>query len=278
MTEFYTELKSMRDKQGIDLEEIHNRTKISLNYLHAIENGRFDLLPHTYIRLFIRAYAIEIGADSEQILNDLENFLGSKTEKLTDRKTNKEASLPKEEKHQLSDDDKTVLSQFRSAKKVHADMVKGLLLVGILIFAIYIIRVINAEEATKMPTGYPNEFTNEGSINEQDLLNNYNVLTESIQMLEAEPPYQLKLATAERAWFRRKIDSLNSAEDVLPPGDNRVYEFNQSINLLFKHSKGLNIYLNGSALSSLNSSSNPVRISLSSIEKSVAVQHFVPKN
>ena len=278
MTEFYTELKSMRDKQGIDLEEIHNRTKISLNYLHAIENGRFGLLPHTYTRLFIRAYANEIGADSEQILNDLENFLGSKTGKLIKDKTNKEVPLPKEEKHQLSEDDKTVLSQSRSAKKVHTDTVKGLLLVGILIFAIYIIRVINAEETAKTSTEYPSEFMNEGSINKQDLLNNYDVLTESIQMLEAEPPYQLKLATAERVWFRIKTDSLNSAEDVLPPGDNRVYDFNQTINLLFKHSKGLNIYLNGSVLSSLNSSSNPVRLSFSSSDKSVTIQHFVPKS
>jgi hypothetical protein len=147
-----------------------------------------------------------------------------------------------------------------------------------LIFAIYIIRVINAEETTKTSTEYPSEFMNEGSINKKDLLNNYDVLTESIQMLEAEPPYQLKLATAERVWFRIKTDSLNSAEDVLPPGDNRVYDFNQTINLLFKHSKGLNIYLNGSVLSSLNSSSNPVRLSFSSSDKSVTIQHFVPKS
>jgi len=79
MSEFYTELKALRKQKDINLEEIHNRTKINISYLEAIEEGRFDLLPHTYIRLFIRAYATEIGANPDEIVNNLENFLGNKT-------------------------------------------------------------------------------------------------------------------------------------------------------------------------------------------------------
>ncbi len=52
MSEFYKKLKSIRLEKEIDLEEIHKRTKISLSALNAIEKGKFDQLPHTYIRLF----------------------------------------------------------------------------------------------------------------------------------------------------------------------------------------------------------------------------------
>ncbi len=275
MSEFYKELKALREQQGIDLEEIHNRTKINLNYLQAIENGRFDLLPHTYIRLFIRAYATEIGAEPEEALNNLENFLGNKS---STPKPKKEEPPQQEEKTPLSEEDKAALSQTRSAKNMRTDMIKGVILVGILIFAIYIIRVINAEEAAKAPFEYPSEFLEEGALTEQDLQNNFDVLTESVQILEAEPPYILKLATAERVWYRIKTDILPPHEDVIPSGDNRLYEFSQTIDVLFKHTRGLNLYLNGSNLNSFEASSNPVRISLSAVDKTVTIQLFVPKS
>ena len=79
MNDFYKKLKSLREEKGIDLDKIHKRTKISLSALHAIEKGHFDQLPHTYVRLFLRAYAVEIGVDPEEALEDLEIYLGNKT-------------------------------------------------------------------------------------------------------------------------------------------------------------------------------------------------------
>jgi hypothetical protein len=97
-------------------------------------------------------------------------------------------------------------------------------------------------------------------------------------MIEEESPYTLKLATAERVWYRSTIDTLASNENVLPSGDNRLYEFSQSIDILFEHTIGLNLYLNGIKLNSFDSSSNPVRISLSAVDKTVTIQHFIPKS
>ena len=79
MNDFYKKLKSLREEKGIDLEKIHKRTKISLSALHAIEKGQFDQLPYTYVRLFLRAYAVEIGVNPEETLEDLEVYLGNKT-------------------------------------------------------------------------------------------------------------------------------------------------------------------------------------------------------
>ncbi|MBC8345455.1 MAG: helix-turn-helix domain-containing protein [Candidatus Marinimicrobia bacterium] len=276
MSEFYKELKSIREDQGIDLEEIHNRTKINLNYLQAIENGQFDLLPHTYVRLFIRAYATEIGADPEEIVSNLELFLGNKVDKPSRKKQDQPL---REDGHDLAVEEKvTVQSPSRSAQNVRSQMIKGITLVVILLFAIYIINVINAEAAAKEPLVYPSVFLDENSISEQELQNNFDVLTESVQILELESPYNLKLATAERVWYRSKIDTLTSIENVLPSGDNRLYEFSHSIEILFEHTIGLNLYLNGSKLNSFDSTSNPVRISLSAVNKTVTIQHFVPKS
>ena len=79
MTDFFKELKTIRTEKGIELEKIHKRTKISLSALHAIEKGMFDQMPYTYVRLFLRAYALEIGVDPEKTLDELEIYLGNKT-------------------------------------------------------------------------------------------------------------------------------------------------------------------------------------------------------
>ena len=275
MSEFYTELKALRKQQDINLEEIHNRTKINLSYLEAIEEGRFDLLPHTYIRLFVRAYATEIGANPDEIVNNLENFLGNKTSEPKP----KQKEPPKEvDKTELSDENQAPLFNNGNVKNVRSETLKGVILVGILIFSIYIIRVINEEEATKIPLEYPSEFIEEGSITDQDLQNNFDILSEQIQELKSEPPYIFKLAAGERVWYRTKTDTLKPIENLIPSGDNRLYEFGQTFEILLKHTSGVNLYLNCAILNSINSSSNPVRVTLSVADNTVTIQQFVPNS
>ena len=77
MAQFYKELKDLRISKEISLEDLETKTKINVKYLNAIEQGDFDVLPTPYLRLFIRAYAIEIGGDSERALEQLDSFVGN---------------------------------------------------------------------------------------------------------------------------------------------------------------------------------------------------------
>ncbi|MCF7800502.1 MAG: helix-turn-helix domain-containing protein [Candidatus Marinimicrobia bacterium] len=70
---FHEDLKSYRLKQNITLEEISDRTKININTLKAFEEGDFSSLPTTYVRLFLKAYAKEIGMTEEEVLRNYEN-------------------------------------------------------------------------------------------------------------------------------------------------------------------------------------------------------------
>ena len=276
MSDFYKELKELRLEAGIELEDIHNRTKISLAALRAIESGQFSQLPQIYIRLFVRAYANEIGADENQILKKLENSLSNES---TTDKEKQPSNKPKEIIHGTENKliDKSKHSSI-TAKNIRTDMVKGIALLSILIFSIYIIRQINKEEEARSPIVYPSDFEEEGPITGQILQNDFDLFTESIQIMEEKAPFTLKMATVERVWYKTKIDTLNFIEDILPSGDNRLYEFSDSLTVIFKYSKGLNLYLNGSLLNSYKSSSNPLRIILSSVNKTVITQQFVPKS
>ena len=81
MSDLHNKLKALRREQKIDLAAIEKRTKINLEYLKAIESGKFEVLPSPYIRLFLKAYCIEIGADPVDAMRQMNILLGAKKPK-----------------------------------------------------------------------------------------------------------------------------------------------------------------------------------------------------
>lgn len=65
-------LRSARAARGISLAEMHTRTKISTDYLVALEEGRLGALPPVaFTRGFLRTVADELGIDPEPIVRSL---------------------------------------------------------------------------------------------------------------------------------------------------------------------------------------------------------------
>lgn len=71
-------LKEKREELCLSLKDVFGRTRISVVYLEAIENGDFHLLPlPIYAKNFINTYARFLGVDSKLILALYEDYLGS---------------------------------------------------------------------------------------------------------------------------------------------------------------------------------------------------------
>jgi len=63
------DLASLRARRGLTLLDIAEATKISVAYLRAIEEGRFDRLPGgIYDISYLRQYARAIGFDEEELI------------------------------------------------------------------------------------------------------------------------------------------------------------------------------------------------------------------
>lgn len=63
-------LRRQREMREIDLREIADRTKISLRYLKAMEQDRFDLLPApVFAKGFLREYAKYVGLNPDEVVN-----------------------------------------------------------------------------------------------------------------------------------------------------------------------------------------------------------------
>ena len=272
MNEFYKNLKAIREEQGISLDEIHERTKINKSVLSLIEDGKFEDLNRTYLRLFLRAYCNEIGVNPDDALENLKEHLNTGKESVEEIKKDK-----LEPKKFVKKEFKEGIGVGRSSKNIRSDIIKGSILITILIFAIYIIRQINEEEMLTSSMEQSSQFIEEEALTNDILVSEYDILYESTFALEEVSPFTIRMITEERNWYSYKIDSLSSINTIIPVGDSHLYEFDESIRILFKHTKSLNLYLNNVEISSLEESSTPLIISISSINKNIRIQRFVPK-
>jgi hypothetical protein len=64
MFEIGSSLREARMRQGLDFEEMEERTKVRKKYLRHLEDEHFDQLPgHTYTKGFLHVYADSLGLD-----------------------------------------------------------------------------------------------------------------------------------------------------------------------------------------------------------------------
>ena len=283
MSDLYKNLKTLRKEKGISLEDINKRTKINISTLKAIESGDLSSLTRTYQRLFIIAYAAEIGANPKDIIKDSEESIELKRKPVDQTKDAIEKSALKPE---IKKNSVEISSNKRSAKHMRKDIIMGSVLIAILIFAIYIIRLINEEE-TKTHTKETSQYYEDEPLSkifiegdepwEEILFDNFDILSESLQALDSSAPFTFRIATAERLWYRYEVDSLKALESVIPRGDNHQYSFNHSFKILFGHSNTLNLFLNDYKIKNLKSLSGPVLLNISYPNKTLTLQHFVSK-
>ena len=71
---FGDKLREARERRGLSLRQIANATKISMMTLEALERNDMKRLPGgIFTRAFVRSYALEVGLDPDQAI---EEFMG----------------------------------------------------------------------------------------------------------------------------------------------------------------------------------------------------------
>jgi cytoskeletal protein RodZ len=68
------ELKSAREFQEMSIEQVTAVTKINIRFLENIEDGRWNFLPPTYVKAFIRAYAAAVAIQTEKLSKRLDDL------------------------------------------------------------------------------------------------------------------------------------------------------------------------------------------------------------
>ena len=73
LEQFGDELKQTRLEKKLSLMDISAETRISIKFLDAIERGQFQILPQTYIRAFLREYALMTSLDPIDVVQRYES-------------------------------------------------------------------------------------------------------------------------------------------------------------------------------------------------------------
>ena len=274
MSDLHKKLKALRREQKIDLAAIEKRTKINLEYLKAIESGKFEVLPSTYIRLFLKAYCVEIGADPVDAMRQMDILLGvegSETIPIP------EVETPIEENGEPNESTKKIAMDL-PPHEMRSDWVKGVTMIVVLIFSIYIVKQIVSNKPSQV---FDNNAVLEQTvelITDFELINDYVLDKTNTGSLEVDPPYQAKIvARKAQVWFRTETDSALPIENILHKEQQDHFRFVRRFDILINPTNNVDLYWSGQRVSYLESTPHPAKITLDGTAKTVTVQHYVPQ-
>ncbi len=274
MNDLHKKLKSLRRERKIDLEAIEKRTKIDIKYLKAIENGKFEILPSTYIRLFLKAYCVEIGADPIDALYQLDELINN------GKKSNKsdEEILPIIDVNEDVDESSKIESSKNPYQK-KSEWLKGFSMILLLLFSIYIIKKIVSSDENLSVAKSISETSNLNPISDFELINDFIIDKTNSGSLDVDPPYMVKIISRkDDIWMRTETDSSLPIENILNSSKQDNFSFVKRFELLVNPAKNIDIFWNGQLIPYLESTKNPAKINLNGINRTITIQHFVPQN
>ncbi len=267
MTQFYKELKELRKSHKISLDEISERTKINVQYLLDIENGNFADIETPYLRLFLRAYAEEIGSDSVRALEQLDSYLGHKTPLISNNDNLKNIS-----------EIKRFQNNFISNKQLrHEYLIAGSFSI-IFIFSIFIFqKIFNQESNAIGSSNGPVIVKKIVPLTYDDLVKDYVQDHSSQELLSVSPPFFVKLKTINQIAYTFKNDTLPPISNILNP--NRELDLNAFIEkseIIFNATNGLSLFINATELKQISGYSEPIRIIFEPTPPSLAIERYKP--
>ena len=271
MAQFYKELKELRESRKISLEEISERTKINIQYLKAIESGDFSDIETPYLRLFLRAYAEEIGGDSQRSLEQLDSYTGTSRPPVI--------SVPVLEDDPDGEDELEIKSKvFLPDQTLRQDYIKGGLISIIFIFSIIIFQKIFNEDSRASGTkSGPVLQKMIRPLTNQDLLKDYILDQSSEELLTATPPFFIKLKTLEQTAYTFTNDTLPPVSNIINANwEQDLGTFVKSSELVFTTTKGLAFYINAIEIKDISEYEHPLKLVIKPNPPSMAVQRYKP--
>ncbi|MBI90104.1 MAG: hypothetical protein CMG60_08470 [Candidatus Marinimicrobia bacterium] len=271
MAQFYKELKELRNSRKISLEEISERTKINVLYLKAIESGNLSDIETPYLRLFLRAYAEEIGGDSQRALEQLDSFMGIKPISIIS------PSIIDEE---VMDENEAEIKNFRffTDLEYRKDYIIGGVFSLILIFSILIFqKIFNQESNAYIDNNGPVLKTQIVPLTNEDLLKNYILSKSSEEILPVKPPFFIKIKTLNQTALTFKTDTLSLVKTLIKPNQEiNLDPFIKTSELIFTSTKDIIIFINGYQLEQVSGMNNPLQLIIKPEPPSIAIYQYKP--
>jgi cytoskeletal protein RodZ len=239
LKKFADELKKQRVKKKITLLQIKNRTRIDAQYLQAIEEGNFEIMPEVYIRAFIREYAESIGLNPAETLAKYESAKEGKTLK-------KDEGAKKTEKEELKFEDVGSPETSQVPQKAFQPWLVPSIAGGIVIVLALIVyfAFFNSKDEIIVKEKPYEEIVKENKSRFE--------LTEK----ESAPPkiktktdsLKLKIVATDTSWIKVTLDGDSAKDFILYPGRSKKMKALKYFDVITGNSGGVKFLLNGDTL------------------------------
>jgi cytoskeletal protein RodZ len=276
--DFGSKLREARERRGISLRQIANATKISVRALEALERNDISRLPGgIFSRAFVRSYAIEVGLDPEETIQDFVAYFPH------DSVT---AGHPTSNQGEDPDD-------FESSRRVASTLVGLVTVSAVLIGALLYFGVVGIGPATApsttsvappeqpsrpqdraaadssagrtapVPTGTS---ADTGSAASGSALGSAPPAAAPPRDDASAPAAGDRLAIAVTAtrpcWVSATVDGQKAIERLLQPGDQRMLDVSRELVLTAGDAGALSLMLNGAAAKPLGRAGEVVTVRL----------------
>lgn len=257
MRKLAEELKENRLKKEITLQQMFVKTRISIKYLEAIENGDFDVLPEVYLKAFIKSYAAAVGLDEEAVIRKFEaaksgHDYQERAEEETHHTPREERPVqPKHPKKEyLSIDTSAPLSEDESASQQSG---RGNLIVagiGILLFVLIVAAYFTffRHSSKEIVTEKPYEEYIENNKPKADTVASAAPAQTSAPAV-VNDSLTLKVKTQDLTWVKITADSTRVSEFNLQPNTEKDVKAKRNFKVIIGNSGSVQLMLNNNPLS-----------------------------
>ncbi|MBI5189733.1 MAG: DUF4115 domain-containing protein [Nitrospirae bacterium] len=235
-------LKSARDKKGLSLRDISNRTRISYTFLEAIEEENFSVIPgEVFVTGFLRTYARELGLDEKEAVAIYKKLNAQSQEAVEQQGAAPAAALAAGGS----------ASSPTKVSLVHV-IIAGLVLGAVLIAVMLLVTKEDAPETAAVPPppqaampAAPAFASPTSAIGGTAVLGNATSAPVPEQPPAATAPLVLKLDAVEDSWYSYRVDGGDRMDGSLKKGDSLDVEAEEKIVLSLGNAGGVRLDFNG---------------------------------
>lgn len=220
MATFGENLRRERELRGIELREMADATKISIRFLHALEQDRVDILPGgMFQRAFVRQYAKYLGLDPERLVAEFVYAHGGEP---------------------------VVVKDTRSTVRVDQGPPRGLILLGITLALLALVGWKVHSYVTRAPQTAPPSISAAPSATTfaQDRVYPPPSGTTASAVPVASGTLVLSVLARRSSWVEAKVDGTTVLNRVLKEGESQRVEARQEVLLSVGNAGGIAVTLN----------------------------------
>jgi transcriptional regulator with XRE-family HTH domain len=222
-------LKKIRLEKGLTLEQASKKTKVHIQILEALEEGRIVNKALVYVKGFLKIYCEFLGVEPEEFIP---GYLASPEIK--------EDNLKAYQKKSILPRPSVKLSLF----KPHFKTIRTF---GIIFLAV--ILVLTAVRLVKT--------AGKGRLSAQGKKRNSATATGKKQA--DSKSIRLSIRARENCWIKAKVDGKVNFVDVLEKGRSETWQANDKIELSLGNAGGIELELNGEVISPLGRKGQVIR-------------------